>query len=208
MRRYVAPNIVPPLVYCFFDILFVGISSIQGLSQAPVEEMIGNMRQFEVRQANRLLEAMLTQADGSQVTGFMANLAELAGISRVQAQGGLRVLVSSGRIEVRSRAARGKPGQFFILDTTPIRMANPDERQIDERSAVASTSGSQSSTASLSGERAYLAEARPTGSRYSGELAQREISALHRENAARRDRIAVLEQLVALGQGGWAARAT
>jgi hypothetical protein len=143
------------------------------------------MRQFEIKQANRLLETMLARSEDAQVVAFMTQLASLAGISRVQAQVGLRTLTATGRVTIEARGARGTPGRFRILNAEPIRRSEAD-LVAEPAEAVAA----QAPIAAMPAARlaATVVE----------DLRTRELAALHHENAALRERVAILEQRLAL----------
>jgi hypothetical protein len=159
------------------------------------------MRQFEVRQANRVLEAMIAQADDSHVVAFMSEIAAFAGISRVQAQVGLRTLTSLNRVTIEARGARGAPGRFRIIDAEPVRRAEADAA--GQASSVTSPLGSSAAAGSshiTSPGRAAIGGVHGSGT-VVDDLRDREVAALRSENAALRERVAILEQRLALAHG-------
>jgi hypothetical protein len=72
-------------------------------------------RRFEIRQANALLSAMVANSDDGIVEESMTTLATLAGLTRVQAQIGLKVLKRHGRVRHERRGTRNRPGRFEVL---------------------------------------------------------------------------------------------
>lgn len=72
-------------------------------------------RQFEIRHANALLAALVANADDGIIEASMRTLATLAGLSRVQAQVGLKVLKRHGRVRHERRGTRNRPGRFRIV---------------------------------------------------------------------------------------------
>jgi hypothetical protein len=145
------------------------------------------MRQFEVRQANLLLEVMLAREEESEVSAFMTDLAGLANISRVQAQVGLRTLVDNGRVQITHRGARGVPGRFRILDSEPVRMADNAE---PERMVEAAESNATRTN--------RKARERTSGEDQASRLQGRELAAVRRENEVLRERLAILQDQMAL----------
>jgi hypothetical protein len=136
-----------------------------------------SLRKFEIRQANEFLETLVANATDGIVDAYVADLAEMAGMSRVQAQVGLRVLVERGRVSVERRGRRASPGRFRITSGEPVRWSEEQPSRVMDLQE---------------GNRFYALPA---------ELTELENGALRRENAALRERIALLEaQLNAFGR--------
>jgi hypothetical protein len=130
-----------------------------------------SLRKFEVRQANDFLEALVAHASDGIVDAYVSDLADMANLSRVQAQVGLRVLTECGRIVIERRGRRAAPGRFRIVSDTPLRW-RPEPAAADRADTV--RAGGAESSIPL-------------------DLLQQENAALWRENAALRDRVSVLE---------------
>lgn len=86
-------------------------------------------RRFEIRQANAVLSALVATADEGSAECTMSELADLAGISRVQAQLGLRILKDRGRVLHERRGTRNQPGRFRVLSDAPVTEGEPVQFQ-------------------------------------------------------------------------------
>jgi hypothetical protein len=138
-----------------------------------------SLRKFEVRQANDFLEALVAHASDGVVEAYVSDLADMANLSRVQAQVGVRVLVESERIVVERRGRRATPGLFRIVSDTPVRW----RPETGPAARVPAPKPHET-------KRPVLEDVEPA---IPVELLRQENAALWRENAALRDRIAVLE---------------
>jgi hypothetical protein len=130
---------------------------MDGLPVSASPEHRGEMsadadRRFEIRQANALLAAMIASSDDGTVEESMSTLATLAGLTRVQAQIGLKVLKRRGRILHDRRGTRKQPGRFRVISDELVSLDVDDlTRAVTPRLFLHDENGPEPSPAAVVG---------------------------------------------------------